>query len=254
MLRFRRMAVWRLITPIYLPTKTIQGHPKSTQIFISPLNDFNSRLYVGDGVDASWSPDGRHLIWVSQEKGCGGDDILQADLNLSDPAHPTLDGTAIRLTCDGFRKRHVHWSARNEIVFSLSTRIDAQENMRLVKFPANAHDTKTFTTLVPGIFPNWSPDGSKIVYATGKIDATDAQIWVVNSDGKGNHPLTTIADGWNYRPQWLPSGLILFSSNRERGGQNSTSLWVMNGDGSQPQKLPIAGEDDNYAIWGWFKP
>ncbi|HEX2910299.1 MAG TPA: hypothetical protein VH186_05780 [Chloroflexia bacterium] len=129
----------------------------------------------------------------------------------------------------------------------------------MVKIKPEAIDTKTLVNIAPGLYPNWSPDGTKIIYSSGDTEARNAELFVANADGSQAKQLTTL--GWNYRAQWLtltgadsqPYDVILFSSNRERPGQTSTSLWVMKADGSQQERLPITGENDNYAIWSWLK-
>ncbi|HEX2910298.1 MAG TPA: protein kinase [Chloroflexia bacterium] len=107
--------------------KDSSGNPTSTKVYISPINDFSTRLEIGDGVNPTWSPDGKYLAWVSQELGCSGDDIIKVELDRSQPATITLAGSPIRLTCDGFRKRTPRWSVKNEIIFSLSSDKIAQK-------------------------------------------------------------------------------------------------------------------------------
>ncbi len=243
-------------TNAYSP-KDPKGLPTSTEVYVSPLNNFGQRFLIGNGVNPTWSPDGQRLIWVSEEQGCGGDDLIQVTLDFSQAGViKTKAGSQSRLTCDGLRKRSPRWSAQSEIAFSLSSEKSSQTNMRIVKIPAISKDTINYIILATGLFPYWSPDGSQLVYATGKTDGTDAQIFQIDGTGKNNHPLTNSAtQGWNYRPMWLPNGLILFSSNRDRAGQASTSLWVMNPDGTGQDRLPLGGnQDDDYSISGWLKP
>ena len=47
--------------------------------------------------------------------------------------------------------------------------------------------------------PSWAPDGAHIVYASKR--GRDSQIWVMNADGTGKHPLTQI--GNNEKPVWV---------------------------------------------------
>jgi Tol biopolymer transport system component len=62
--------------------------------------------------------------------------------------------------------------------------------------------TKLTASIDHSLNPNplWSPDGSKIVFVwSGRLDGTDfandnstANIWVINADGSGATPLTTL--------------------------------------------------------------
>ncbi len=79
----------------------------------------------------------------------------------------------------------------------------------------------------------WSPDGSKILYAT-QIDSNTTQIWVMNPDGS-NKILLSDATGVQSQQRWSPDGSkILFA----RTDTNAFSqLWTMNADGSNKQQL-----------------
>src|SRR5579884_2717667 len=47
--------------------------------------------------------------------------------------------------------------------------------------------------------PSWAPDGAHIVYASKR--GRESQIWVMNADGTGKHPLTD--KGSNEKPVWV---------------------------------------------------
>jgi TolB protein len=50
--------------------------------------------------------------------------------------------------------------------------------------------------------PGWAPDGAHIVYASKR--GRQSQIWVMNADGTGKHPLTST--GSNEKPVWVNAG------------------------------------------------
>jgi Tol biopolymer transport system component len=101
----------------------------------------------------------------------------------------------------------------------------------------------------------WSPDGSKIAFASqGALDGSDAlninstfNIWVAKADGSGPaNPLTmlTALGALSFQPVWSPDGTkIAFASLRAFDGSNNPNtnliqnIWVMNADGSQPTPL-----------------
>ncbi|HEY5731489.1 MAG TPA: protein kinase, partial [Anaerolineales bacterium] len=71
--------------------------------------------------------------------------------------------------------------------------------------------------------PSWSPDGSQIVFispcrARGDFSETayrDSSLYVMNSDGSGQKPLTTVP-GSDFDPSWSPDGKrIAFTSLRD---------------------------------------
>jgi Tol biopolymer transport system component len=85
---------------------------------------------------------------------------------------------------------------------------------------------------VVAIFPDFSPDGSKIVFCAGAT-VFGRDIYVVNSDGSDLTRLTS-GVGNNVYPAFSPNGRkIVFTSNRTGISQ----VWVMNADGSDQTQL-----------------
>ena len=94
----------------------------------------------------------------------------------------------------------------------------------------------------------WAPDGSKLVYscacATDGSDAAaaNANLWIVNPDGSGQHTLTALTQAGADTPMWSPSGSkVAFSSFRALDGSDAAgpaeNLWLVNPDGSAPAPL-----------------
>ena len=110
--------------------------------------------------------------------------------------------------------------------------------------------TRLTTTSGDDRTPAWSPDGSKIVFCSGRGGAYFYQIYVMNSDGTGQTQLTTDSQysSWNHYPAWSPDGSkIIFSSGRN---DSIDSLYVMNADGTGQTQLTYPPSDDGMPAWG----
>ena len=56
------------------------------------------------------------------------------------------------------------------------------------------------------LYPQWSPDGTKIAWVSGAPGSS--HIWIMNSDGSGKRQLTT-ATGMQGWPEWSPDGTMI---------------------------------------------
>lgn len=78
--------------------------------------------------------------------------------------------------------------------------------------------------------PEFSPDGSKIVFYSNRTGTS--HIWVMNSDGSNAVQLTS--SGQNGYPSWSPDGTkILFATDRD----GNFEIYVMDADGSDQTRL-----------------
>lgn len=100
-------------------------------------------------------------------------------------------------------------------------------------------------------FPDWSPDGTRIVFngiPKGSPDGPD--IYVINADGSGIRRLTTDPADDN-SPSWSPDGSkIAFASIRNRvPNEVNYEIYVMNADGSNQTRLTNNTKFDSSPAW-----
>jgi len=79
--------------------------------------------------------------------------------------------------------------------------------------------------------PNWSSDGTKIVFDRGEFGTND--IFIMNADGSGLTRITDLPDS-ELMPAWSPDGNKIAFINTKDG---NLELYVMNADGSDQTRL-----------------
>ena len=191
------------------------------------------RLTRSPGVHAfaSWSPDGRKILYHRQ-----------------DPRTGRIGGVV--MNADGSGK---HWLPSNgswspdgrRIVFGSGR--DGNGEIYVM----NADGTgQRLVVAIPSsneFSPEWSPDGRTIAFATDRDGNREIYAMDVHGRHQRNltrHPLRDLDYGDRFR--WSPDGRrIAFSTNRDR----NTELYVMNADGTGQRRLTRTPEHEGLLGW-----
>jgi len=137
--------------------------------------------------DPSWSPDGKFIAYATDK----GTRIMRRD------------GSAVRRLSDGDYSSLAVWSPRGDRLLIAPF----GKPWRVV-----STNGKVLTVLEPGPpgpkwRPVWSPDGRQIAYVAKRAKQWTGedplQIWVMNADGSGRHPITRTF-GWSIT-SWAPA-------------------------------------------------
>lgn len=91
--------------------------------------------------------------------------------------------------------------------------------------------------------PVWSPDGGRIAFVSARSGNRD--IWVMNADGSQQANLTNSDAGDDSQPAWAADGRIAFVSNRD----GNAEIYVMNEDGSSQTNLTHNAANDLDPDW-----
>ena len=217
-----------------------------------------------DSWEPAWSPDGKQLAFSAQQ--AAGSEIF-----LMNP-----DGTGRqRLTENRAIDGSPAWSpdGRQIAFFSSRDAVPAQGdavpdqggNWEIYVMDADGSHVLRLTDQ-PGQdhSPAWSPDGARIAFVSER-DGNE-EIYLMNPDGTSLQRLThNEAEDWY--PAWSPDGKrIAFSSSRDaavlgqggavsdQGGAvpdpgGSQEIYVMNADGSNPQRLTNNQAEDWGPAW-----
>jgi Tol biopolymer transport system component len=159
----------------------------------------------GDDVPLDWSPDGKRIVFQRFDSG-GIEGLFIVNVNGTGLKRILPAGTPI--TCCT-----ASWSPQgNDIVLSMRVTPDVHSSIWVVHSdgsglrrvdvqPVSACGGLNADQSADGCFnPDWSPDGTKIVFAKGKNGDIDANIYTVNTDGSGLTEVTHT--GGSQSPDW----------------------------------------------------
>jgi len=241
--------------------------PDGSRIAFISSRDGNNEVYVvaADGSGQTrltndpcdddfnaWSPDGSRIAFTSHDLApatgnCGSTIIyvVNADgSNVTRLANITNDAAADcppDHVCPVAVAVGLAWSRDgSSIVFN---RILADASYEIYVMNADGSGLTNLTTYpAGGVWPAWSPDGSRIAF---DLLAATGGIAVVAADGSGFTRLTN-GPGDDYFGAWSPDGSrIAFNSGR---GETS-EIYVMAADGSGETNLTNNPREDAGPVW-----
>jgi TolB protein len=197
---------------------------QNTEIFLMDASGRNERRltnYARGDAYPSWSPDGRHILFSTYRTESFR--MFMMDINGANirrlPDQNVFQELMPCLSPDG---SEIVFTDRNDI---LLMNLDGTNLRRLTD--TNAVDSQ----------PQWSRDGSKIVFVSERGSIGVFNIFVIDSDGNNMQRLTSGSDH-NQQPQFsLDDSTIVFTSGRD----NDPRLYLMNAEGSDIHMLDTQG-------------
>ncbi|MBX3065445.1 MAG: PD40 domain-containing protein [Anaerolineae bacterium] len=174
-------------------------------------------------VAPKWSPDGRHIAFISDRD--GNDELYLMNVDGSQQRRLTYDQSVAQL---------VDWSPKSQVILFTGYR---SGKSTIFTLDITNGDQRALTNgMYDSYLPSWSPDGSKIVFTSRQ--AEHSQIFAINADGSEQKALSD-AQTLDFRePSWSPNGEYVAFTTIKNG---ITELYVVQSDGVNLRRLPTGG-------------
>ena len=214
--------------------------------------------HPGLDYDATFSPDGRWLVFTSERR--GNPDLYAIDLEAPTEPRLLIDSAAM--------EDQAELSPDGETLIFAGT---ASGDTEIYSLPFDPSQTQTLdaavnlTASAGGDFrPAFSPDGATIAFSSDRDTPAyghpyfpftrqrEGEIYVMNADGSGQRRLTE-SPSWDGSPEFSSDGAtIYFYSARPRelpgpptsailGQEGGFRIWMMDADGSNPRPVTPEG-------------
>jgi len=212
-------------------------------LYVMPKSGGQPRLITSEPtheLHPSWSPDGRHLVYCKF-----GEQSQRWELWVTEAAN-----TSVRSFIDyGFLPEWSPDPAQNKILFQRAReRGSRYHSIWTIDYVdgQGRNPTEIVSAMNAAVInPAWSPDGSRIVFATvvepenhPQEKPAEADLWIVRLDGTERMNLTN-GQSANFQPTWGADGRVYFVS--DRGGQDNIWSVVAVPSGGERQSPASAG-------------
>jgi TolB protein len=208
-----------------------------------------------DESGPAWSPDGRHLL-INSAIGSDVDNWIEN----SEIAVVDADGghkrMVTRLTGHRGDIGNAVWSPDGRrVLFEKHPKVPEGQASRSALFVVDAKGGTpkrvTHWGLKAGDHPDWSPDGSRILFRSqpNGDDGTGGDLFVARPDGTGRRQLTrNNGNERAYSASFSPDARwIVFSYS---GVDGEPDVWIMRADGTAKRQLTRTPVWDSAPDWG----
>ena len=246
--RARQLAGIVLVVALFIQMQLAEnGYAfRRTKIAFSSVRDGNLEIYVMDGdgrnlrrvtvnpardESPAWSPDGAKIAFVSNRNNVNKDH-MQIWVIDADGKNP------IRLT-NGLVDANPDWSPDGTKIVYDTVHVPEDHDLApggITVMEADGKDKRLVKNSI-GLHPTWSPDGKRIAFIAGKNPGDDAQIYVMDVDGRNRTQLTH--DPVHKRlPSWSHDGTRIAYV----GG---FVIWVVDSDGENQRQITKVNNDEH---------
>lgn len=192
--------------------------------------DYIAFVRIGEQTIDGAAPFYGDVMVVDARVNVGAVTRLTNGLPATDPVW-SYDGTVL-----AFRYYETGGESPQSDIYSVN--VGTGESRRLTTSPAYDGD------------PAFSPDGTEIVFSSGRGGLNSNNLFIMTADGQNVRRLTEDIDASNTAPLWSPDGQwILFTSQRMDNIGSGATIDRVAPDGTQRATLINCGDRNCQAVW-----
>jgi len=193
---------------------------------------------LADDVNPMWSPDGRRLVFDTDRDGNGEIYVMDAD-----------GSNQIRLTRNNAFDGTATWSSDGNLIAFASNRDTGPPynpyNLDIYIMNADGSNVRRIVDDPEyDVSPQWSPDGGKIVFVTGRNGNFD--VYEMNADGTEQKNLTADNDKGDGAPVWSHDGNNVAFSRTIDGKKQ---IFIMDANGGNLKRVTNNAADNELPYW-----
>jgi Tol biopolymer transport system component/DNA-binding winged helix-turn-helix (wHTH) protein len=193
---------------------------------------------LADDVNPIWSPDGHKLLFDSERDGNREIYVMDAD-----------GGNQTRLTRNNAADTTSTWSPDGSTIAFASNRDTGPPynpyNLDIYVMNADGSNVRRIVDDPEfDVGPQWSPDGRKILFTTGRNGNFD--VYDMNADGTGQRNLTGDNDKADGAPVWSMDGNNIAFSRKFEGRDH---IFVMDSQGGNLKRVTQNAANNGSPAW-----
>src|SRR6201991_491830 len=211
------------------------------EIYVMDADGSNAKRLtnnLANDVNPMWSPDGQRILFDTERDGNGEIYVMDAD-----------GGNQIRLTRNNAFDGTATWSPDGNLIAFASNRDTGPPynpyNLDIYVMNADGSNVRRIVDDPEyDVSPQWSPDGRKIVFVTGRNGNFD--VYEMNADGTEQRNLTADHDKSDGAPVWSIDGQNIAFSRKIEG---KDQLFIMDANGGNLKR--VTHNSGNNVSAGW---
>lgn len=222
--------------------------PNSTDIAYASLNEAKNKTEIEKGFTAfeitnndmfiGSQPQPSH-IWLVNTRTAENKRLTNGDWSLPLVIPPSAPSSPFSWSPDG----------KTILFVKVATAYSGDGQKRTIQLLNVADGTyKPLTTRTKlEAYPNFSPDGSKIIYwyKQAEINESINELWLSNANGSESKAISAQLNRDLYLSAWMPDGKNLLVGGHN---DNKTSLWSMSLDG-KTTPLELGNVSPSWSFW-----